>query len=234
MPPFDLARFELLSFDCYGTLIDWETGILRALRPLLESRSLASGDEALLARYAEAEAAEERGPYRPYRDVLAATLARIAAGFGIALAIGERSTLADSLPDWPPFADTVEALRVLSGHHRLAVISNIDDDLFSRTRARLERGFRFGDVITAASVGAYKPSPLMFEAAAERLGVPKDRWLHVAESRYHDIAPATAFGLTTVHIDRRAGKAAGGATVPSAARPSLTLSGLAALARLAG
>jgi 2-haloacid dehalogenase len=213
----DFTRFEALTFDCYGTLIDWETGLLRALRAIVSVRG---DDERLLRLYAEAEGAIESGPYLPYREVLAQALERIAAA-------PDRDALARSVPDWPPFADTVASLEALRQRYRLAIVSNVDDDLFAGTRRRL--GVPFDAVVTAQQVGSYKPAPAHFHRVLERLSLPKEKVLHVAQSRYHDIAPARALGWSTVWVNRRAGRSGSGATPEKDAIPDLEVPDLATL-----
>lgn len=229
MTTLDYSQFDTLTFDCYGTLIDWETGIVAALRPVQAARGLTLEGETLLAAFGRHEAAVETGAFRPYRDVLRETLTRIGEEFGFTPTPGERDRFADSVGDWPPFPDTVAALRTLKARLRLAVLSNVDDDLFARTAARLT--VPFDAVITAQQVTSYKPAPRHFERAEAQLGLDRRRWLHVAQSLYHDIAPAKAFGLATVWVDRRAGRAGGGATPPAAARPDLIVPDLATLAQ---
>jgi 2-haloacid dehalogenase len=212
----DLARFDALTFDCYGTLIDWETGLLGALREIAEA-----DDDRLLSRFAEAERAIEAGPYRSYREVLREVLRRIAP------ADTERDALARSLPDWPVFPDTVASLEALRRRYRLAIVSNVDDDLFAGTARHLR--VPFDAVVTAQQVGSYKPAPAHFHRVLERLSLPREKVLHVAQSRYHDIAPAKALGWSTVWVNRRAGRAGSGATPPQEAIADLEVPDLATL-----
>ena len=228
----DLARFQALTFDCYGTLIDWETGLLGALRGIAAAHGARADDERLLRLFAEAEGAIEAGPYLPYREVLGQALERIAASLGFPLAEGERDALARSLPDWPVFADTVPALEALRRRYRLAIVSNVDDDLFAGTARRLR--VPFDAVVTAQQVGSYKPAPAHFHRVLERLALPASRVLHVAQSRYHDIAPARALGWTTVWVNRRAGRTGSGATPVKEATPDLEVPDLATLVAEAG
>jgi 2-haloacid dehalogenase len=221
----DLARFDALTFDCYGTLVDWETGLLGALRGLAQA-----DDARLLELFAEAEGAIEAGPYRPYREVLRQALERIAAALGLALADGDRESLARSLPEWPVFADTVPALEALRRRYRLAIVSNVDDDLFAGTARHLR--VPFDAVVTAEQVGSYKPAPAHFHRVLARLSLPKEKVLHVAQSRYHDIAPAKELGWSTVWVNRRAGRPGSGATPPQEATADLEIPDLATLARL--
>lgn len=226
----DFDRFTHLSFDCYGTLIDWETGILAALRPVLDRHGIALTDDQALERYGELESAAERGPYHRYRDVLATVMDGFGARLGFTPAAEERAALAASVGDWPPFPDTVEALRALARRFRLVILSNIDDDLFARSARRL--GVDFAAIITAEQVGSYKPDPRNFRALLERLDIPPDRLLHVAQSLFHDIAPASALGLTTVWVNRRHDRPGSGATPPTTARADLEVPDLRTLAQL--
>jgi len=231
-PPVDLSRFEALTFDCYGTLIDWERGILDAVRPILRLHGIAFDDDWLLGLYATAEAGAEAGPWRPYREVLGSVMDRLGAELGFAPDADERAALARTLPDWPPFADTVEALKTLARGYRLAVVSNVDDDLFAGTWRRL--GVAFELVTTAQRVRSYKPEPAHFTVTLDRLRLDPGRVLHVAQSLYHDIAPARALGIATAWVNRRAGRPGPGATPPAEARPDLEIYDLKALVTLSG
>ncbi len=227
----DFDRFTYLTFDCYGTLIDWERGILAALQPVLDRHGIAVSDDAALEVYGALESEEERRPYRSYRDVLATVMDGFGERLGFMPSADERATLALSVGDWPPFPDTVEALQSLARRFRLAILSNIDDDLFAGSARHL--GVQFTAVVTAEQVGRYKPDPRNFGALLDRLDTPPDRVLHVAQSLFHDIAPANALGLTTVWINRRHDRLGYGATPPATARPDLETPDLATLARMA-
>ena len=224
------GRFRLLTFDCYGTLIDWEQGILSTFRPLLDTHGVILSDEAVLERYARLEAAVEQEAYRSYREVLREVVVRLAREVGFTPAPHEQDVLSESLPGWPPFPDTVEALTELSSRYALGVISNVDDDLFAGTARTL--GVSFRHVVTAQQARAYKPSPAVFEHALARTQVPRESILHVAQSLYHDIAPAGRLGITTVWVDRRRGKSGTGATPPAEATPDYTVSDLRELVAL--
>ena len=229
----DLSLFSHLTFDCYGTLIDWESGLLRALRPLLAAHlATPPTDDELLALYAAIETAIESGPYRPYREVLAQVVRDLGAHLGFAPSPSEAAALAESVQGWPPFPDTAAALLRLGWRYRLVVVSNIDDDLFAATAARLQ--VSFADVITAQQARSYKPSAANFQLALARIGVPKQQVLHVAQSLYHDIAPASALGLATAWIDRRKGRTGSGATPAVQAVPDLEVPDLKTLADLLG
>jgi len=228
----DFSGIEVITFDCYGTLIDWESGILAALAPLRSRSDNPRTDDECLERYAAAESSVQAGEYRSYRDVLAVVGREMASFLGVALDPGEEGFLADSIADWRPFADSTEALRRLARRFRLAVISNIDDDLFAHSEKQL--GVKFDCVVTAASVRSYKPSHNNFLRAIERIGVPRERILHVAQSVYHDIKPAGELGLASVWVNRRHGRPGAGATPrPASAVPDLEVQNLAALAELA-
>lgn len=228
----DLAPFTVLTFDCYGTLIDWETGILTALRPLLVHHGASLTDEQTLELFGELESAAEAGPYLPYREVLAVVLDGFGARLGFTPTAEERAALGESVGAWPAFPDTVEALQALASRHELVVLSNVDDDLFAQSARRLQ--VTFADVITAQQVGSYKPNPRNFQVLLERLNRPKEEILHVAQSLFHDIAPANAAGLTTVWVNRRHNRAGFGATPPQTAQPALEVPDLRTLARLTG
>jgi len=231
VPPVDFGRFEVLTFDCYGTLIDWEAGIVAGLRPVLGARDVAVGDEDLLERYARHEAAVEAGPYAPYREVLARALRGVCAELGVEPTEAEAAAFGGSVGDWPAFADAAGALARLAERFRLAVITNCDDDLFAASNRRL--GVTFDWVITAQQVGSYKPSERNFEVAFERIGRPRARILHVAQSLFHDHVPAKRLGLATAWIDRRHGRPGSGATPPASATPDLAAPDMATFARLA-
>jgi 2-haloacid dehalogenase len=227
----DFEPFTTLTFDCYGTLIDWETGILAALRPVLERHGVNLSDDQALELFGELETAAEAGPYLPYREVLTVVMDGFSARLGFTPTATERTALADSVGDWPAFSDTVGALQALAGRYDLVILSNIDDELFALSARRLQTDF--AEIITAQQVGSYKPNPRNFEVLLERLDRPKQEILHVAQSLFHDIAPANAAGLTTVWVNRRHGREGFGATPPQAAQPALEVPDLATLARLA-
>lgn len=233
----DLGAFGALTFDCYGTIIDWEAGILRVLRSWAERHRLPLDDEQLLGLFAQFEPEAERAePSAPYRDVLRDTHRLIADAVGVIPDDAEAAALAESVGDWPAFADSAGALRRLGARYRLIVVSNVDERSFDRTRSAL--GVAFDAVVTAEAVGAYKPDRRMFDeafAAAARLGVARERVLHVAQSLYHDHVPAKALGMRTVWIDRRGGRSGGATLDPGViVQPDLTLGSLGELADLAG
>jgi 2-haloalkanoic acid dehalogenase type II len=228
----DYGGFDALTFDCYGTLIDWETGILAALRTVLPNGTVSDG--ALLDEYANAEAMLEAGPYREYREIAGDAMAAVVRAHGGEPTRDDIARLGGSVVDWPAFPDSRDALVRLKSRFRLGVLTNCDDDLFAASNRRL--GVDFDWVVTAQQVGAYKPDERNFVALLERLaadGVPPARLLHVAQSLYHDHAPAQRLGLSTVWIDRRHGVPGSGATPPADASPDATFVSMADFAAAA-
>jgi 2-haloalkanoic acid dehalogenase type II len=224
------SDIDILSFDCYGTLIDWERGIAGALSPLFMRSDRTLLVPAVLASFAEIEARAEQPPWRSYREVLALCTRGIARRFGIALAPGEEHRLSESIGKWPPFPDSAECLARLRGRYRLAVLSNVDRDLFEATQDALGRPFDL--VITAEDVGSYKPDPANFRHLIESSDVEPGRILHCAQSRYHDIGPAREAGMHTVWVRR--GQKGGGAVPDSDAKPHVTVETLSELCALLG
>jgi len=230
----DLTGFEVLSFDCYGTLIDWESGIAAVLGPWAAEAGLGLSDEELLVAYAdhEAEAARET-PEAAYPDILATAFRRTGEQLGAQVSEDRAARFASSVPDWPAFPDSVDALARLARHYRLVILSNVHRDGFAGSNGHL-RG-RFAAVITAEDVGAYKPAPAHFralDATLEEWEVDRSRLLHVAQSLFHDHVPARREGLRSVWINRRHDRPGWGATpAPSGAwSPELELPSMAALA----
>lgn len=199
-------QFEWVSFDCYGTLIDWEAGILGYMRPLLRAKGCSASDWQILTLYSELEPHEQAGPYRSYREVLDGVMHGLASKLQFDVSASEAAGLAESIAHWKPFPDTLPGLRNLGTRFRLAILSNIDDDLFALTAKHLE--VAFDRVVTAQQVRSYKPSHHNFEVLLDRLGTAKERLLHAAESLYHDVAPARELGIATVWVNRRQGRAA--------------------------
>lgn len=223
----DFTSVRLITFDCYGTLIDWESGILGALRPLFPGAS----DETLLEMYSEIEPELQSGEYLPYRRILAGVVKEIGKRLERPVSEAEAQAFAESLKQWQPFPDTVAALQSLASRCKLGIASNIDDDLFAATRERLKADFAF--VVTAQQVRSYKPGLNHFHEAIKRageIGIAKEQMLHAAESLHHDIIPANALGLRNVWVNRRFGKTGPGATRPAMATPGLEVHSLAELA----
>lgn len=224
----DFARFELLTFDCYGTLINWEEGILPCLRHILGAHGKQVDDATILKFYGDFEARAEQGEYRRYREVLQSVVRQFADEFKFTPTAEEIDSLPESLPAWKPWPDTVAALRRLRTRFRLAIISNIDDDLFAATLPQLE--VEFDPIVTAQQAGAYKPSLKIFELALSRIPVPAHRILHVGQSIYHDVIPAQQLGLATVWVNRPSPRAGVGAVKAAAGTPDLEVTSLSELA----
>lgn len=237
---------RVLSFDCYGTLIDWERGLLEALLPWAERSGLISAEmlpvereeaiERLLGAFGAAEACREREPFREYPDVLRLVMHDIGVALGGEVTQEDAERLAGSVGAWPEFADTVDGLRSLKKRFKLVIVSNVDHASFARTRLLL--GVEFDAVVIAEDVRSYKPAPAHFDEAervVRSMGLEPSAWVHVAQSLFHDIAPASARGLRTVWVDRRAGRG-GGATreVASAPRADLVVPDLRSLVGACG
>ncbi len=226
----EFRRFQALSFDCYGTLIHWEAGILGILRPLLAVHGQQPSDAEILELYAELEPAAQSGEYLRYREVLRTVVQAFGRRLGFTVSPAEADSLPDSLQNWKPFPDTVEALGRLKRRYKLAVISNIDDDLFAHSAQHLQ--IQFDHIITAQQCQSYKPALNNFRKAMARMDLPPDRILHVAESLFHDVAPARSLGLATVWVNRRQARAGAAATRFADVRPDLEVPDLKALADL--
>jgi len=224
----DFSRFTAISFDCYGTLIDWESGLLPVLRSVLARHGQNLPDAAILELYGEFEAEAEDGPYQSYRDVLQSVVQAFADRLRFQASSAEIRSLDESVRAWPPFPDTVAALRELRKRYKLVVISNIDDDLFAETRKQLD--VEFDAVITAEQVRSYKPSLNNFQMALRTLAISPDRLLHAAQSVYHDVVPAHSLGIATVWVNRKSARPGVGAVRASAGRPDLEVPDLASLA----
>ncbi len=223
----DFAQFEWVSFDCYGTLIDWESGILGYLQPLLRSKARDLTDAEVLRMYSEFEPSEQAKAYCSYRDVLSNVVQDFARELHFEVSEEEASGLADSIRDWKPFSDTIPALRILQREYKLAILSNIDDNLFTYSAEKL--GVRFDSVVTAQQAQSYKPALNNFNLLLTRLSIPRPHLLHVAESLFHDVEPANSLGIKTVWVNRRQGKPAAASKLVDA-KPDLEVRDLAELA----
>ena len=224
----DFNRFQWLSFDCYGTLVDWETGISTAVAEALASHGISKSKAEILRLFADAEPRAQSSPdYLEYRRVLREVMSLIGGGLGLQFTDSELGCLADTLPHWPVFPDAVDALNAMQKRYRLAIISNVDDDLFARTADAM--GINFDAVVTSQQARSYKPNLRNFDLARERMAVAKDGWLHIAESRHHDIGPANRLGIASVWVSRAD---RGGGTRHTDAVPDLTVPDLATLARM--
>lgn len=227
--PLRLSDFSVLTFDCYGTLIDWERGILNELVPWAARHGIAADDDRLLEAFAAAEArAESESPTMRYPQILEVVLERLADAAGVRLAAGEAAAFGASVGRWPAFDDSPAALAYLQRHYKLVVLSNVDHGSFAKSQERLR--VVFDRAITAQDIGSYKPNPRNFTFAIAEIhrefGVDSSQILHVAQSIFHDIIPAKTLGLHTVWVNRRKGRAGWGAT------PAPALTGAAASADL--
>lgn len=217
-----LSDFKVLTFDCYGTLIDWESGLYAALQPLLRAADTPPGRDQALAQFAQHEAAQQAAtPARRYPELLTEVHRRLARQWGVALAPEDHVAFGRSVPQWPAFADTPAALQYLKRHYRLVILSNVDRDSFAASNVKL--GVSFDAICTAQDIGSYKPDPRNFRYlidAVARLGAGAGDILHTAQSLYHDHAPAKAAGLASAWIDRRHERQGWGATLAPAGTPA--------------
>jgi 2-haloacid dehalogenase len=228
----DFSKAKLLTFDCYGTLIDWESGIFSALRPLLAAHGKSISDAELLALYGELEAGIENGNYLQYREVLRSVVRAFGDRLGFVSTQDEIDALPNSVPRWQPWPDTVAALKRLATKFRLAIISNIDDDIFARTHEWLP--VEFESVTTAQQARCYKPGREIFQMALKKASATPDQIVHVGQSIYHDVLPAQSLGLATVWVNRPSPRAGIGAVRPASGKPDLEVPDVATLAERAG
>ena len=228
----DFSKAKLLTFDCYGTLIDWESGIFSALRPVLAAHGKSISDAELLALYGELEAGIENGNYLQYREVLRSVVRAFGDRLGFVSTQDEIDALPNSVPRWQPWPDTVAALKRLATKFRLSIISNIDDDIFARTREWLP--VEFESVTTAQQARCYKPGQEIFHRALKKASVMPDQIVHVGQSIYHDVLPAQSLGLATVWVNRPSPRAGIGAVRPASGKPDLEVPDVVTLAERAG
>ncbi|MGK7921258.1 MAG: haloacid dehalogenase type II [Trichodesmium sp.] len=226
----NFENFEILSFDCYGTLIDWENGILPVLDNLVSNHKINITEQKILEMFAKFESEAEAGEYKKYREILKQVVQNFGQELGFKPTELELNCLANSIKNWQPFPDTITALQTLKQKYRLAIISNIDNDLFANTAKHLEVEFDF--VITAEQIQSYKPATKNFEFAIKKMKIAPEKLLHIAQSIYHDIVPAKALGLSTIWVNRRQGKEGFGATLPASGKPDLEVPNLKTLVDL--
>ena len=212
-----LAKFKVLTFDCYGTLIDWESGIFNALLPLARKADMAETRNQALQLFAEQESAQqEETPAMPYSQLLSMVYKRLGKELGVAVTNEEANIFGASIPDWPEFPDSVDALQYLKKHYKLVILSNVDRISFRASNARLK--VDFDAIFTAQDIESYKPNHRNFEYMLRRLrddfSLKKPDILHTAQSLFHDHAPANHFGLASAWIDRRYAEQGWGATMP--------------------
>ena len=220
-----LSQFSVLTFDCYGTLIDWETGMTEALAPLTSRLARPLSRDEVLAAHAVHESAQQRQtPAMPYRDLLAVVFKRLAEQWGVPVSHEACMAYGNSVGEWPAFPDTVDALRYLKQFYKLVILSNVDNRSFAASARRLQ--VPFDAVVTAQDAGGYKPRIANFNYLLERLGhglggapVRKADILHTAESLFHDHAPANQAGLASCWIHRRHAQDGYGATMDPGQQP---------------
>lgn len=203
--------FEIITFDCYGTLIDWETGITDAFRAAAAKDGIEIQADQVIEAYAAAEPSVESGTYLTYREVLCETARQVAEKFGWSLTAERAGFLAESLPHWEPFPDTNPSLERLSKRYHLGILSNIDDELLDATRAKFAVDFDL--VVTAQQVRSYKPGFAHFAEALVRAG--SRRLLHAAQSYFHDVVPARKLDIPVVWVNRKNEKLQPGDLVPT-------------------
>jgi len=213
----------VISFDCYGTIIDWEEGIWNTISEILKRRGIQEEKEHILSLYAQVESDEEKH-YKPYKEILKNVMEEIGRIKGIALDEEEKYALVKSIFHWHAFPDSKDALIKIKEYFRIAIISNVDNDIIERCVKNL--GVNFDYIITAEMARAYKPDLKVFEYAQEVMDLDKKQWLHAAQSIYHDIIPAKKFGLKTIWIKRRGF----GATLPAHEKADFEFSSLEELA----
>ncbi|MBB5397993.1 haloacid dehalogenase type II [Paraburkholderia youngii] len=218
-----LTDFEALTFDCYGTLIDWESGIFEALQPLLErARTPLTRDQVLEAHARHESSQQIFTPAKRYQELLSIVYKRMAEEWGLPYSHEECVAYGRSIRNWPAFPDSAAALQYLKQHYKLVILSNIDNESFTYSNARLQ--VEFDAIITAEDVGSYKPSPRNFEYMLQKLdqrGIRKGKILHTAESLFHDHKPANEFGLASCWIYRRHSQPGFGATMDPGSQPNL-------------
>ena len=226
----DFGRYEVLSFDCFGTLVDWETGIIDAVRQVLESYGFDLDDESILSLYADFEREAQQGEYNDYRTVLRNVMKRIADSIGFTPLESDLTCLEETLSYWPVFPDSVEALESMKSQYKLAIISNVDDDLFADTAQNLSVDLDY--VISSQQARSYKPSIHNFILAIDKIGVDATKILHVAQSLFHDVTPAKSIGLSVVWTNRVSKGKLGSETQPSRITADLEVPDLATLVSL--
>jgi 2-haloalkanoic acid dehalogenase type II len=212
------SEFDIITFDCYGTLIDWESGIVGAFQSEAAIDGVKLDRDQIIAAYASEEPRVQSMPYRSYREVLHETARRVAATLGWRLAFERAGFLAASLSAWKPFPDTNPALERLARRFQLGILSNIDDDLLAATRRHFSAGFDL--IVTAQQMKSYKPGLAHFEEAMARAG--KRRLLHAAQSYFHDVIPASKLGIPVVWINRKDTRADKGRPLPTLEVQNLT------------
>ena len=206
-----MEPYDIITFDCYGTLIDWEAGIISAFQSEAAKDGIELRGDQIIEAYAAEEAPVESERYLSYREVLCETASRVAAKLGWNLPVERAGFIAASLPEWQPFPDTNPALERLAHRFQLGILSNIDDDLLTATRKHFTANFDL--IVTAQQVKSYKPGLAHFKEAIVRAG--EKRLLHAAQSYFHDVVPTRELGIPVVWINRKGGRIEPGAPVPT-------------------
>ena len=216
-----LSDFKALTFDCYGTLIDWESGMFQALGQLIGRAARTPSRDQVLEAHARHESAQQlQTPAKKYSELLAVVYKRLAEEWGVTSSWDEAQAYGNSVKDWPAFADSADSLAYLKKHYKLAILSNVDNASFAHSNKKL--GVTFDAIYTAEDIGSYKPAARNFDYMLDKLktlGVQKKDILHTAQSLFHDHVPANAHGLASCWIDRRLDKEGFGATMNPGAMP---------------
>ena len=223
-------QFEVVMFDCFGTLIDWESGILSTIKSMLKNHNVYIHDQELLELYARYESEAQRERFIIYQEILRNVVRKFGNRFRFIATTTELNSLVDSIGSWRPFPDTVKALKAFKLKYKLAVLSNVDDNLFLQSTKHLQ--VKFDWIITSQQVGAYKPSNKVFQFALHKLSLSPVQVLHIAQSLYHDIGPAKSLGISTVWVNRRLGKPGFGATPPGYVKADMDVSNLRKLVEI--
>lgn len=212
-----LPKFDIVTFDCYGTLIDWEEGITSAFQAEASRDEVVLARDAIIAAYMEEEPKVEAGTFRPYREILRETAIRVTARLGWKIDSARAEFLPASLPSWRPFTDTNPALERLARRFQLGILSNIDDDLIAETRKHFTVDFDL--IVTAAQVRSYKPGHAHFNEARAR--TEGKRLLHAARSYFHDVVPCSQLGIPVVWVNRNRASIPDGGPQPTHEVPDL-------------
>lgn len=228
-PTLDFDQYQFLTFDCYGTLVDWENGILNAIQPILHQHNVAIDSPYLFELFDrfEQEIKAKSANFIKYREVLNGTMKKFANHFDVRFSQNEIEALANSVKNWPLFSDTNEALKFLKQKYKLVVVSNIDEDLFAQTANNFS--VCLDDAVLAEQIQSYKPATKHFEITVQRLDTTKEKILHIAQSVVHDIIPANKLGWDNIWVRRYGGRL--GTPTPES-NPTLTVDNLQSLVDL--
>lgn len=218
----NLRNFKVLTFDCYGTLIDWESGMLAGLKPLTDQLQVELSPDEILQGHGRNESAQQaQTPTMLYSDILAIVYKRLAEEWGVTVSWDDCITYGRSIENWPAFPDSADALKYLKEHYKLVILSNVDNKSFAASNAKL--AVNFDAIYTAQDIGSYKPAAANFDYMLRnlgRLGLEKGDILHTAESMFHDHQPANSYRLANCWIYRRYAKEGFGATMNPGEMPS--------------